>query len=318
MKHYTLSAPAKFILFGEHAVVFGHPAIAMPVLDLRAHVNLIIDDTIDDPFIDAHDLGCQAYINRADPPLAVRHMIEAIRLVPKLGGFLLPQKGWSLSIESDIPIGRGLGSSAAISVALIKAMYTLSHTSLTTEILIYLSYELEKYHHGTPSGVDNTVISIEKPVLYQRGKDIMPLDSELFYFVIGDTGISKSTAKIVAEVAERFNLHTHEYSTIFQAIGNISATGYDCLKSGDHHRLGDLMNRNHLLLRQIGVSADELEHLIAVALNHGALGAKLCGAGKGGCMVCVAEDESAAHRISDALLLNGAVNCYVSRTLVRS
>ena len=315
MKKYTFSAPAKFILFGEHAVVFGYPAIAMPVVDIRAYVTLLIDQSIDEPFLDALDLRNRVSIRSKTCPPEMRHFIEAIQLVSAFGGIEIPDRGWALTIRSDIPISRGLGSSAAISVALVKALYRLSEIELSTDRLIQLSYELEKQHHGTPSGIDNTVVSLENPIYYRRGEKIRLIDSHLFYFVIGDTGIGKSTATIVAEVADRYKRDEDEDRRWFQAIGDITDQGLTCLASGDHQHLGQLMNQNQALLRKIGVSATELERLITVAQDYGALGAKLCGAGKGGCMISVTEDEKTAIAVSRALLQNGAVNSFVSRTI---
>lgn len=316
MKTFKISAPAKFILFGEHAVVYGYPAIAVPVLDVRAYARLVLDDTIYEPYVEAQDLNIRAPVTMTDYPSEIKHIMDALKLVPSFGGFKLPERGWRLSIQSDIPISRGLGSSAAISVALVKALYYFSSASLSSHELIDISYELEKYHHGTPSGIDNTVISLERPVLFQRGKDIQPLDSRLFYFVIGDTGIGKSTARVVAEVARRHEIDRTKYRNLFEAIGKISRKGLQCLSEGDKYGLGQLMNDNQKFLQEIGVSSVELENLITTALDNGAIGAKLCGAGQGGCMVCVADDEHSANSIAVALKKNGAVQSFVSRLLV--
>jgi mevalonate kinase len=205
-----------------------------------------------------------------------------------------------------------LGSSAAVSIALIKVMFMLADRVLDQSVLLELSYDLEKYHHGTPSGIDNTVIALEKPVFFQKGKKIKTLNPPEFYFVIGDSGIGKKTAQVVTEVADNYNMNKSYYHQIFQAIGDISRQGRRALQNGDKKKIGQLMNHNQFFLDELNVSCKELDCLIEIARKNGALGAKLCGAGKGGCMVALAANIQMATSIKEAILETGAVNSFIT------
>lgn len=312
MKLFQDSTPAKIILFGEHAVVYGQPAIAVPVSDVRAFAEVQIDQTLKAPCIRISDYNIEFSLSDKDPPDKAIHIIKAIHLVAEKTELSYPPSGWRLIIWSQIPTARGLGSSAAISVLLIKILFKLSLTELSLSKLIELSYELEQYHHGRPSGIDNTVISLEKPVFFQKGREIQIIKPQIFYFVIGDTGIGKKTVHVVAEVAERYEKNKKLYDDIFQSIGKIADQGLKALETGDREKLGELMNINQSLLEDIGVSSPELDQLIKVARDEGALGAKLCGAGQGGCMVAVTMSWQKAKSIAESLREAGAKNCFVT------
>ena len=308
-----VSAPAKIILFGEHAVVYGQPAIAIPVLDVRAFAEIKIENTLKPPCIRANDLNIEFSLAfKKPPPDEIKHIIKAMHLVADRLWLPWLPPGWKLELWSQIPIARGMGSSAAISVVLIKIFFKLGFEEVSQSVLVELSYELEKYHHGRPSGIDNTVISLEKPILFQKEQEIKIINPQKFYFVIGDTGIGKKTAQVVAEVLERYKENPQFYDEIFHSIGDITNKGLNVLKTGDQKQLGHLMNRNQSLLEKIGVSCPELDQLVQVAQDRGALGAKLCGAGQGGCMVALAKSEPKAKSIAAALKKAGAENSFVT------
>lgn len=312
MKEFKASAPAKIILFGEHAVVYNKPAIAIPVMDVRAFVTIETDSNLDAPVIQANDFEIEYSFNKKSVPTKIEHIVRAVQLVKDKSKSDYPYKGWRLSLSSEIPIARGMGSSAATSVALIKALYKFLEKELSQSLLIDLSYELEKIHHGTPSGIDNTVISLENPILFQKGRGFDMFHSKTFHFVIGDTGIGKKTATIVNEVARRYQKNRASCKSIFEAIGSVSSQGLDALRSGQKEKLGRLMNLNQSLLDELGVSSPELDHLIHESHENGALGAKLCGAGKGGCMVALAESLGMAGDISEKLIQAGARQTFVT------
>ncbi len=312
MKEWKASAPAKIILLGEHAVVYNKPAIAIPVNDVRAFVTIKTDSNSDVPVIRANDLDIEYSFKKKSVPKKIEHIAKAIQLVKDKTRSQYPYKGWRLSLSSDIPIARGMGSSAAISVSLIKALYQFLDKDLAQSLLIDLSYELEKFHHGTPSGIDNAVISLESPILFQKERGFSMFRSKTFHFVIGDTGIGKNTASIVKNVAERYKKNRASCKAIFEAIGSVSNQGLDALRFGQNEKLGRLMNLNQSLLDELGVSSPELEHLIRQSLENGALGAKLCGAGKGGCMVALAESRAKAGKIADKLIQAGAKQTFLT------
>jgi mevalonate kinase len=306
------SAAAKIILFGEHAVVYGHPAVAIPIQDVRTSAAISIDAAVCDPVIEAKDLKIETSIGAASHPESIAHIIKAIELInDKI--VKLPKSGWRLTIWSKIPIGRGLGSSAATSIAIIRALTKAMMKVITPKDLIKHSFELEKIHHGTPSGIDNTVISLEKPILFRKDREPSPINPGNMFFIVGDTGISKKTGDIVAQVAEARNKNSEQFDRWFTQVGQIARDGALALKDGDAKRLGKLMDENQNLLQRIGVSSPELERLIDAAKMRGALGAKLCGAGKGGCMVAVARDGVTAGNIAADLLKAGAVRSFTTK-----
>ena len=306
------SAAAKIILFGEHAVVYGHPAVAIPIQDVRASAALSIEVSVAAPIIEAKDLKIETTFGAQSHPESIAHIIKAIELIHNKV-VKLPKAGWRLTVWSKIPIGRGLGSSAATSIAVLRALIkAMDKTVLPTE-LIKMSFELEKIHHGTPSGIDNTVIALEKPILFRKDREPSVIKPASLFFVVGDTGISKKTMDVVSLVAEGRKKNTEQYDRIFTQIGQIALDGVRALKDGDLKKLGKLMDENQTLLQRIDVSSPELERLINAAKMRGALGAKLCGAGKGGCMVALAKDGMTARNIADDLLKAGAVRSFTTK-----
>ncbi len=306
------TASAKIILFGEHAVVYGQPAIAIPIQDVRTSAAVSIDASISAPIIEAKDLKVETALDAATYPEAIVPIIKAIELVHQKI-VKLPKTGWRLTVWSKIPIGRGLGSSAATSIAIIRALTRAMMKFLSPKDLIKYSFEIEKLHHGTPSGIDNTVISLEKPILFRKDHEPAAIQSGSMFFVVGDTGVTKKTGDIVAQVAEAKAKDPDQYDHIFSQIGTIARQGSLALKDGDVKKIGKLMNENHILLQRIQVSSSELENLIDVAKTKGALGAKLCGAGKGGCMVAVAKDGTAAGIIASELIKAGAARSFTTK-----
>jgi mevalonate kinase len=307
------SAASKIILFGEHAVVYGHPAVAIPVQDVRANAAVSIDFSIGTPVIEANDFNIRISLDEPTVPDSITHLIKAIQLfndkVAKL-----PKSGWRLTLWSKIPIGRGLGSSAATAIAVLRALLKAMNKILLPKELIDLSFELEKIHHGTPSGIDNTVISLEKPVLFRKDRQPASIKpSSPVYFVVGDTGISKKTAEVVAQVAAARNNNIEQYDRIFNQIGQLALEGSRAVKDGDAKKLGHLMNENQSLLDKINVSSPELDKLIKAAVSCGAIGAKLCGAGKGGCIVAVSRDFESSKIIARQLMKARAENSFITR-----
>ena len=307
------SAAAKIILFGEHAVVYGHPAVAIPLQDVRANAAVSIDLSITTPIIEANDFKIRISLDEPKVPNAIIHLIKAIELF-NAKVTELPKSGWRLTLWSKIPIGRGLGSSASTSIAVLRALLKAVNKILLPKELIDLSFELEKIHHGTPSGIDNTVISLEKPVLFRKDREpasIKPCSP--VYFVVGDSGISKSTGEIVAQVAAAREKNLEQYDRIFKQIGQLSLEGSRAVKDGDAKKLGHLMNENQALLERLNVSSPELDRLIKAAVSSGAIGAKLCGAGKGGCIVAVPHDFESSKIIAKQLLKAGAEKSFITK-----
>jgi mevalonate kinase len=312
MINYSASAPAKIILFGEHAVVYGQPAVAIPISDVRANAQIECNESITATTLNLADLNIQFTINSGQPPQQAEPFLRAIDLVADLAGSQAPSNYWQLTLQSQIPIARGMGSSAATSVAVIRVLSQLYKVILSQGQLLELAFELEKWHHGTPSGIDTTVATLEKPIIFQRDHAIKTIQAQQFHFVIGDTGIAKKTATIVADVASKFRQDQQHYSKLFHTIGNIAKQGVRALIHKNTAKLGHLLNLNQELLEELGVSSPELDHLINIACENGAIGAKLCGAGQGGCMVALVASATEAENLQKVLKQSGAVNSYIT------
>ncbi|MEJ2011427.1 MAG: mevalonate kinase [Anaerolineales bacterium] len=286
-------ASAKSILFGEHAVVYGQPAIAVPLPSLRAHAQVRVHKEGDAGQIQvvSEDLQRQLWLHECDPqdPLAA-----IVRLTLRELEFQ-PDQPLLITIHSDIPTRAGLGSGAAVSIAIARALTAFAHAELTPPSASRLAFEVERIHHGSPSGIDNTVIAYEQPVYYVRDQTLQPFHLQApLQLVLADTGQRTGTAEAVAGVRSRREQDSAKYDLLFEQIGGLVEQAHTSLFSGDHTALGPLMNHNQELLRSIGVSSSKLEGLIQAALEAGAQGAKLTGAGNGGYMLALVDEESSA------------------------
>ncbi len=302
------TAPAKTILVGEHAVVYGQPAIAIPVHDLRVKVvmqalPIAQRGTV---LIKAPDIALQAYVDQ----LPEEHPI-AFAIAQVLAHFKLEKSpACQMSITSPIPIGTGLGSSAAVSVAILKAYASFLGQALPREVISAMAYEVEKITHGTPSGIDNSVIAYEAPVYFVRGQAVELLQAgERFEFLIANTGIAHKTSEAVAMVREKREANPGLYDPILQQIGELANEARSAILKGDAMALGRLMNANQTLLGGLGLSTPELAVLIQAGMRAGALGAKLTGAGMGGNVLVLVEAETRGL-VEEALRKAGATAVY--------
>lgn len=293
------SAPAKAILVGEHAVVYSQPAIAVPVSRLRAYAT--IRPTPGGLRITTAHLDIPVNVDAVsvDNALAL-----TARLVLKTLGAPPPEA--TIAIRSDIPIASGLGSGAAVSTALARALCAGIGLPLAEAALNDLIYEVEKIHHGTPSGIDNTVIVYERPVYFVRGAPLATLRiGAPFTLLIADTGRSASTRAAVAGVRQLYDRDPAGVQPRLDEIGALVQQARAAIETGDSPTLGTLMNANHDLLRQLTVSSPELDALVSAARTAGALGAKLSGGGRGGNMIALVTPETSAA-VAAALTAAGA------------
>ncbi len=297
-------APGKAILFGEHSVVYDRPAIAVPVRQIRASAKIedIRGAAPGQVRIVAPQTGVDSWLETCDPghPLAriVLLTLEELRTkdFPSI----------KIHITSSIPIAAGLGSGAAVSVAITRAICAHFHAELPLERQSVLAFEVEKLHHGTPSGIDNAVVTYDQPVYFVKGREPEPFHiANPFLLLIGDTGVESPTAEAVSLVRRRWQEDPHRLEALFDAIGDTARSGRAAIESGQTFDLGPLMNHNQSLLEAIGVSSAELNWLIQTARGAGALGAKLSGAGLGGNMIALVDHES-VERVEIALRRGGA------------
>jgi mevalonate kinase len=199
-----------------------------------------------------------------------------------------------LTIRSTIPIASGLGSGAAVATAFVRALSSFVGHVLKQDEISQLVFEVEKIHHGTPSGVDNTVVVYGQPVMFTPGLPIERLSvAAPISLLIGDTGIRTSTRVVVEDVRRRWEQQPARYDALFDQIGEIVGEARRAIEAGDVDELGPLMNKNQELLMELGVSSAQLDELVDVARFAGALGAKLSGAGRGGNVIALVEEDCA-------------------------
>ncbi len=301
------SAPGKIILFGEHAVVYGRPALAVPVTQLQATATVSASPRLG-IWIDAPDISLHAPLSALSPDDPLAAVIHGV--FSTLGISSPPPLKFHIS--STIPVASGLGSGAAVSVAIIRTLSAFLGQPIPDGRVSALSYEIEKLHHGTPSGIDNTVITYAQPVYFVKGQpiEILHVGAPLT-LVIGDTGISAPTKGSVNAVRRLWEADKPQLEKIFDKIGGVVRKARRAIENGETASLGVLMDENHALLQQLTVSSPELDRLVEAARQSGALGAKLSGGGRGGNMIALVSKENALA-VAEALRSAGAKRTIVT------
>ena len=300
---FTGSAPGKVILFGEHAVVYGEPAIAVPLTSLRATATITAAENFSGSLmIDAPGIAVQGRLDQLAPddPLAAA-IFETMHVLN-----ISAAPGGTMCIQSTLPAAAGLGSSAAIAIAIARALADCFGAELHANSAAQIASAVEGIHHGNSSGIDPAVIAHNTALYFTKHKDpefISPHSS--LKLVIAHSGTTGSTRAAVNAVRLLHDDNQAHYSQIFAEIGALTASARQPLSTGQHAQLGQMLNANHKLLQAIGVSTQLLDILCAAALQAGAYGAKLTGAGTGGCMIALV-DASCALNVQTALVTAGA------------
>jgi mevalonate kinase len=283
MSQIIQKAPGKIILFGEHAVVYGKPAIALPIMQCYTTVTiqpLIHEHNI--VKIQAPDVGLNCPLSDLDPDHPFALIISLVKILGKLQHLPAMQ----IHIHSNLPIAAGLGSGASVSVALAKALCAFFGIPFTDLEISEIAYEAEKRYHGTPSGIDNTVIAFERGIFFQREKPVEWLElAQPINILIVNSSEEKSTKGMVEMVRGKFNHSPQLIQPLLDQIGEIAVQARFALESGNTPLLGSLMVQNHHLLQELGVSTPGLDRMVQLAMENDALGAKLSGAGGGGNMI---------------------------------
>jgi len=266
------SAPGKVFLFGEHAVVYGKRAIACAI-DLRTTVEITragngihVQSTFKD------DLDKNPYIKMAIKKFRRLHYVNDI----------------TIKVASKIPVASGLGSSAAVTVATIAALNEEFQTGMTLDEIASMGYQTELDIQGAASPADTYVSTMGGTVIVPDKKKLPPISCGI---VVGHTGISKSTSRMVSRVRTLKEKYPEILDAIMDCIGRMSARGEELVLKNDYKSVGELMNVNQGLLDAIGVNIPELSLQINAARAHGAYGAKITGAGGGGCMVAICDHD---------------------------
>ena len=281
------SAAGKIILLGEHAAVYGKHVLALPLDDAVSANVTEIESGIS---VSVPGWGIQQqFRSDAQGQGTVASVISRI-----MQHFGVQQRGFAIRVESRIPVAMGLGASAALAVAVIRAFDALLQAGSSNRDVDKLAFECERITHGNPSGIDNNIATYAQPVLFSKGiaSRTKPLTlAEVPPLVVAASGKKGMTREQVAGVRMRYERNEALYSTIFDEIDEISIAGAVALRECDYASLGSLMNVCHGLLNAIEVSTPELEMMIDLARRNGAIGAKLTGSGGGGSIVALCPDN---------------------------
>src|SRR5690625_5008554 len=292
-------AQSNLILVGEHAVVHGHPAIAIPF-------PLVGVESIVEYVPGAVKLDSTFYHGPIDSaPSSLEGIVRCIQ--DTLLFLRVPCKGLLIQIKSSIPPGKGLGSSASVAIAVIKSLFMYANEDYTNEELLRLANVAETYAHGAPSGIDPLTITSECPVWYEKEKPfdlIKPNDD--FYFIVADSGRMADTRSAIESVADLIMSAPKKIQENLERLGEITHQARSALEKASKQLLGQMLNEAQKELEALGVSDAGLNRLIYFALQEGALGAKLTGGGNGGCIVALARNEVHSRQLTEKLKRFGA------------
>ena len=272
-KPVCATAPGKVILLGEHAVVYGRTALAAAI---DRHVTVRIQ----------HPRNTRKG-TLSDPRLA-----EVLARAADIVG--LPSTGWVANISTDLPLAMGLGSSAALSVALVRALARFGRRRLDAAAVCAAAFEIEKIFHGFPSGIDNTVATYGGLIAFERGAAVRPLTARRSLPLVVALGRTpRRTQQTVSALRRRWEAEPTACEPLFDEIAALVSAAERAIAAGNLATLGAAMNANHRVLQRLEISTDELDLMIGLARTHGALGAKLTGGGGGGAAICLCDGNSA-------------------------
>ncbi|WP_448851548.1 mevalonate kinase [Corynebacterium sp. 335C] len=293
-------AHAKAILLGEHSVVYGRPAIAVPVPTLRTVAR--VDAEPDGPIL----LGLDGdVIEIGELPERLASIGEAVRIT--LRRFGLPESGVLIRLRSGIPASAGLGGSAAVAHAVVEAIRDYAGGELTEKERFDLVQAAERIAHGSPSGLDATATRADLPVHFRDGETTpLPVGARM-WIVLGDTGVRGSTSLAVAKVRGYVESRPERGGELLDRLGDLTEAAAGDLARGDVAALGRRMDGAQVALDELGVGHPALTDLVEAARGAGAAGAKLTGSGCGGCVLALADSAEAAERVAHAMTAANAV-----------
>lgn len=280
-------AHSKIILIGEHSVVYGYPAIALPLTDIEVGCKIFpAKSPLTFDFYDTLSTAIYAaleYLNRLEEPIRY-------------------------SITSQVPQKRGMGSSAAVSIAAIRAVFSYFQIPISASLLEILVNKAEIIAHTNPSGLDAKTCLSNDAIKFIRNIGFETIEIDLkAYLVIADTGIQGHTREAVGKVAQQEEANLPHLARL----GYLAEQVEQAITSQDKVAIGRYMTQAHHSLKAIGVSIAKVDHLVDSALKAGALGAKMTGGGLGGCMIALANNLTDAKTISKKLKEEGAVNTWI-------
>ena len=290
-------ATGKIILIGEQSVVYGKKAIAFPFAGVGIHTTVQKKPTI--------HIQSKYFSGTLDEMKQIASMHNLVLLIEVLQKDLaLPN--FNLSIQSSIPSERGMGSSAAVAVSIVRAFFDWQNLALDNKTLLkYVDYS-EQIAHDNPSGIDAAATSGTQPILFEKGQpfEAFPLNVDA-YLLVADTGIKGQTRQAVKDVATLVNQKGQSVQAIIDQLGDLTLEAKTAIIQNQAKRLGQIMTASHHLLQKLTVSNQTLDEAVEIALDNHALGAKLTGGGRGGCLIVLAKDLQNAKQIQEKLISYG-------------
>ena len=311
----TSSAPGSVKLFSEHAVVYDRLGVS-GAFDKRAYAK--VSEHNKKTILYLKDFNIQKELTKEEIkkihyPLKELMDKEDIEIILKMSkkdvalphifilGEIFQKFGYypmKITVKSEIPRKSGLGSSSAVFTALAHAINEKLRLKLKNRQLIRLANEGDKVVHGKPSGIDVGTCFFGGYIKFKRSEGVKPLQIKTeIPLVVADTGIYKDTGIMVAAVKKLFHKKPEKINSLFNETEKIALSGLKALKQGDFQELGELFNQAQESLRKLGVSSLKIEELIKIANENGAYGAKLTGAGRGGCIIAITKQPQLLVKI---------------------
>ncbi|MHA1720702.1 MAG: mevalonate kinase [Promethearchaeota archaeon] len=290
MNYSMASAPGKCILFGEHAVVYGFPALSMAI-DILSYCKISEIDqngiflhlenyNYNEKFADINDLYSKI-------PQKFKQIALGIKLISEKYKIIIDKI--KIKISSELWAESGLGSSASSSIALLGALNDFYKLNLEKEDISNLAFEMEKHVHGKPSGIDNTTCSRGGLIFYEN-HDFQRFEFlNQFKILIIYTGKTHDTKEAIENVKKFCDEEPKLSRELFNKIKIVTKKGFDNLKKGNMIEIGNLMNLNQQILNQLRLSTADIEKIVNISNSNNAYGSKLTGAGMGGCVISIGE-----------------------------
>ena len=280
-------AHSKIILIGEHAVVYGYPAISLPLIEVEVTCRVLPAET---------------------PWRLFEEDTLSMAVYASLEYLTIKDACIRCQIESAIPEKRGMGSSAAISIAAIRAVFDYYDAQLSQETLEILVNRAEMIAHMNPSGLDAKTCLSDHPIRFIKNLGFTELEMDLStYLVIADTGVYGHTREAIQVVQSKGK----DALPYLQTLGDLTQEAEDAINHKDAEKLGEILSQAHENLKEIGVSSQEADSLVETAIHHGALGAKMSGGGLGGCIIALVANLEQAQELAQRLEEKGAVQTWI-------
>ena len=280
-------AHSKIILIGEHAVVYGYPAISLPLLEVEVTCKVVPAES---------------------PWRLYEEDTLSMAVYASLEHLNIKDACIRCQIDSAIPEKRGMGSSAAISIAAIRAVFDYYQAELPHQVLEILVNRAEMIAHMNPSGLDAKTCLSDQPIRFIKNVGFTEFEMNLSaYLVIADTGEYGHTREAIQVVQSKGK----DALPFLHDLGELTQQAEDAIRRKDAERLGQILSQAHLHLKEIGVSSPEANSLVETALSHGALGAKMSGGGLGGCIIALVANLDQAQELAKRLEEKGAVQTWI-------